>query len=523
MALFSCPLDSAASSMSQQQQQQQMQTTNGGRAAPRLAEFIAYALHRTRLPLAVTHQALFLLKRLKSRFPAARGSSGHRLFISALMLASKSSCDDTYSNKSWTVVGQGLFTLREVNQMERELFGYLGYKVNVENEELEYFVDGLHQGKIVDTASTMPPQTQSSQHSSHPQTSEGAGAMPLEEDDEAEAEVDEDEEDEGSDETGAMAGDEARHSISSPCTSPEDDEDDDEEEDAKFADVSPTTVPGQYHGGVAAVAIPNQHYSSQQQQQQHHHQPQQQQATTHRDVYHQQAAALSAPNIYSSGLSRSASVSGYSLPPASKQSFTMPAQTASLDAYQHHSRQQSVSAASAAAAAAAAAAASYQRSCAPASSRGSISSLSGYSLASGSMTPSPSHTGSSSCTSPETPASELTGSPYWTNAQEARIRRASSNSNTSSAHTDGHFAAAAAPVHKYGSDQYGRLASYPQHHHHQQHIERAAQEAAALYRHQQQYTQHQHQHSHQDNGLAATQQQQHQQQQQRPFGLHPDW
>ncbi|PWN87898.1 hypothetical protein FA10DRAFT_223622, partial [Acaromyces ingoldii] len=103
---------------------------------PRLGEFIAYALHRTRLPLAVTHQALFLLKRLKSRFPAARGSSGHRLFISALMLASKSSCDDTYSNKSWTVVGQGLFTLREVNQMERELFGYLGYKVNVENEEL---------------------------------------------------------------------------------------------------------------------------------------------------------------------------------------------------------------------------------------------------------------------------------------------------------------------------------------------------------------------------------------------------
>lgn len=34
--------------------------------------------------------------------------------------------DDTYSNKSWQIVGQGLFELREVNQMERELFAFLG-------------------------------------------------------------------------------------------------------------------------------------------------------------------------------------------------------------------------------------------------------------------------------------------------------------------------------------------------------------------------------------------------------------
>lgn len=35
--------------------------------------------------------------------------------------------DDTYSNKSWQIVGQGLFELKEVNQMERELFAFLGY------------------------------------------------------------------------------------------------------------------------------------------------------------------------------------------------------------------------------------------------------------------------------------------------------------------------------------------------------------------------------------------------------------
>lgn len=144
-ALFACPLDSASSSVGQQT----ITAADGScRPTPRLAEFIAYALHRTRLPEEITFQALFLLRRLKYRFPAARGSSGHRLFISALMLASKSSCDDTYSNKSWTIVSQGLFSLREVNQMERELFGYLGYKVNVEVEELEAFTNLLKAGQL---------------------------------------------------------------------------------------------------------------------------------------------------------------------------------------------------------------------------------------------------------------------------------------------------------------------------------------------------------------------------------------
>ncbi|KAF8121247.1 hypothetical protein EV363DRAFT_1568827, partial [Boletus edulis] len=38
--------------------------------------------------VSVTFAALVLLQRLKARFPTAWGSSGHRLFISAFMLAS---------------------------------------------------------------------------------------------------------------------------------------------------------------------------------------------------------------------------------------------------------------------------------------------------------------------------------------------------------------------------------------------------------------------------------------------------
>ena len=67
--------------------------------SPPLTLFIAYALHRTRLHHSVTFAALYLLLCLQSHFPAAHGSSGHRLFISAFMLASKVPviCDDTRS------------------------------------------------------------------------------------------------------------------------------------------------------------------------------------------------------------------------------------------------------------------------------------------------------------------------------------------------------------------------------------------------------------------------------------------
>jgi hypothetical protein len=132
-ALFSCPDIPPISSTS---------TTNPNAPpppTPTLAVFIAYALHRTRLNSSVTFCALFLLSRLKGRFPAARGSSGHRLFISAFMIASKVVCDDTYSNKSWCVVGQGMFSLREINQMEREMCSYLEWVLNVKPEELKAF------------------------------------------------------------------------------------------------------------------------------------------------------------------------------------------------------------------------------------------------------------------------------------------------------------------------------------------------------------------------------------------------
>lgn len=135
MTFFSCSHDSMAATADARS----VSSSN----VPRLAHFVAYALYRTRLPMIVTYYALLLLKRLKTRYPVARGSSGHRLFISAFMLASKMVCDDSYNNKSWTIVGQGLFTLAEINQMERELLSYLDLHLDVAPSELEQFATEL--------------------------------------------------------------------------------------------------------------------------------------------------------------------------------------------------------------------------------------------------------------------------------------------------------------------------------------------------------------------------------------------
>src|SRR5258708_3574228 len=47
------------------------------------------------------------------------------------MLTSKIICDDAYSNKSWYIVGQGMFAFWEINQMEWEMCSYLEWQLSI--------------------------------------------------------------------------------------------------------------------------------------------------------------------------------------------------------------------------------------------------------------------------------------------------------------------------------------------------------------------------------------------------------
>ncbi|KAI0313032.1 hypothetical protein OF83DRAFT_1030463, partial [Amylostereum chailletii] len=90
------------------------------------------------LPQALPPLPLSPVQHLKARF-AAKGFSGHCLFISAFMLASKIICDDAYLNKSWCIVSQGIFALREINQMECEMCSYLEWQFNIDPTVLRKF------------------------------------------------------------------------------------------------------------------------------------------------------------------------------------------------------------------------------------------------------------------------------------------------------------------------------------------------------------------------------------------------
>ena len=105
---------------------------------PQLDHFIAYALHCMQLHASVTFVALYLLQRLKAHFPAAKGSSGHQLFIPAFMLASKIICDDTYSLRYVLPNFWPLFTLMITTQLT-EKFGLTKVK-----EMLKDIVDGCY-------------------------------------------------------------------------------------------------------------------------------------------------------------------------------------------------------------------------------------------------------------------------------------------------------------------------------------------------------------------------------------------
>lgn len=106
---------------------------------PTLEYFIAYALYRTRLPNVVTFSALYLLLRLKMRYPDAHAPSEHRLFLTSFMISSKFLCDDTYTDQAWLVVGQGMFELQGLNAMERDMCQKLDWKLNIYPEVLRGF------------------------------------------------------------------------------------------------------------------------------------------------------------------------------------------------------------------------------------------------------------------------------------------------------------------------------------------------------------------------------------------------
>ncbi|KAJ2002289.1 hypothetical protein H4R26_003683 [Coemansia thaxteri] len=119
-------------------------------ALPTFEEFLKHICRRTRTPLTCMCLALLYLTRLRANHPRSRGSPGssYRLALSSLCVATKYLYDDAYHTCSWVQVSMGLFSQREVNQMEMEFMYFLHYQLGVTPTEWNQWVATL-EAKLV--------------------------------------------------------------------------------------------------------------------------------------------------------------------------------------------------------------------------------------------------------------------------------------------------------------------------------------------------------------------------------------
>ncbi|PVF95878.1 hypothetical protein CPB86DRAFT_710344, partial [Serendipita vermifera] len=106
---------------------------------PSLADFIANISVRSRCTMSTMVVALIYLERLekviRTRPPAAKKCSRHRVIFSCIMLSHKIWNDSSMVGKHWAEVST-MFTSQEVLAMEREVLLLLRYDLEVTAEEI---------------------------------------------------------------------------------------------------------------------------------------------------------------------------------------------------------------------------------------------------------------------------------------------------------------------------------------------------------------------------------------------------
>lgn len=108
-------------------------------AMPTLEAFINNLVHRSNVQTATLMTSLVYLARLRARLPPlARGMActRHRVLLACLILAAKNLNDSSPQNKHWARYSMGLFSVAEVNLMEKQLLFLLDWDLRVQEKDL---------------------------------------------------------------------------------------------------------------------------------------------------------------------------------------------------------------------------------------------------------------------------------------------------------------------------------------------------------------------------------------------------
>lgn len=111
----------------------------GEKPLPSLMTFISRLVRYTNVYAGTLMTTLVYLSKLKLKLPKnAQGlpCTRHRIFLSCLILASKFHNDSSPKNVHWATYTDGLFSLKDVNLMERQLLYLLNWDIRVSNQDM---------------------------------------------------------------------------------------------------------------------------------------------------------------------------------------------------------------------------------------------------------------------------------------------------------------------------------------------------------------------------------------------------
>ncbi|KAJ3018275.1 UNVERIFIED_CONTAM: hypothetical protein HDU68_011242 [Siphonaria sp. JEL0065] len=106
---------------------------------PPLIDFVLGVASRSNCDHNSLSIALFNLKRIQQRMRSpsiGQPCSRHRMFLASLIITKKYVTDAPIKNKSWVPIAGHLFSLDEINMMERQLLQLLEYRTLVTERDL---------------------------------------------------------------------------------------------------------------------------------------------------------------------------------------------------------------------------------------------------------------------------------------------------------------------------------------------------------------------------------------------------